>query len=267
MAAPSGTILDRIAARTASDLAARRDARPLADLQATARSLPAPLSLEAALRGPGTRVIAEIKRASPSKGAIAEDVDAREVARDYLAAGAAAISVLTDEPFFRGSLDDLKAVADLAHAAERPRPVLRKDFLIDPYQVVEARAHGADAVLLIAALLRGSPLRELLAAVHEYGMQALVEVHDEDELSEVLAAGARVIGINNRDLRTFTVDLATTEHLAPLIPTDRVIVAESGIHGPDEVARLAAAGAHAILVGESLMRAADRRAALGRLLQ
>ncbi|MDI3339862.1 MAG: indole-3-glycerol phosphate synthase TrpC [Sphaerobacter sp.] len=262
MGAETGTILDRIAARTLADLDARRAARPLAEVEAAARAMPAPLPLDAALRGDGIQVIAEVKRASPSKGPIAAGADARAVARDYLSAGAAAISVLTDEPFFQGSLEDLAAVAALAHADARPRPVLRKDFLLDPYQVVEARAHGADAVLLIVALLRGPALERMLDAVRAQGMQALVEVHDEAELEEALAAGALVIGINNRDLRTFTVDLGTTERLAPRIPRDRVIVAESGIHGPDDVRRLAAAGADAILVGESLMVAADRRAAL-----
>lgn len=267
MSTETGTILDRIAARTAADMAERKATHPVAALQAQAETQPPPLSLEAALRAPGIQVIAEVKRASPSKGAIVADADAQAVASDYLAAGAAAISVLTDTPFFQGSLADLAAVTALAHADLTPRPVLRKDFVIDPYQVVEARAHGADAVLLIVALLRGATLCEMLAAVHATGMDALVEVHDVDELEEALAADARIIGINNRDLRTFTVDLGTTERLAARIPEDRVIVAESGIHGPDDVRRLAAAGADAILVGESLMVAEDRRAALERLRQ
>jgi indole-3-glycerol phosphate synthase len=145
--------------------------------------------------------------------------------------------------------------------------VLRKDFLVDPYQVAEARAHGADAVLLIVALLKGTRLREMLAVVHAYGLEALVEVHDEPELEEAVNAGAEVIGINNRDLRTFTVDLATSERLVPMIPASRTIVAESGIHTPDDLRRLAAAGAHAVLVGESLMKAADRQATLRGLIQ
>ena len=264
--ATTGTVLDRIAARTAADLEARRAAVPLARLDLLAAAQPAALPLDGALRGTVPRVIAEVKRASPSRGPIAERVDAREVARDYLAAGAAAISVLTDGPFFQGSLADLTAVAALAHADAEPRPVLRKDFLLDPYQVVEARAHGADAVLLIVALLGGQRLGEMLDAVRDWGMQALVEVHDEAELDAAVVAGAPVIGVNNRDLRSFTVDLGTTERLAPLVPDDRVLVAESGIHGPADVLRLAAAGASAILVGESLMTAPDRRAALRGLL-
>ena len=266
MAAKTGTVLDRIAARTAADLAQRRVECPLVRLEGLAARQPAALPLDRALRGAGTRVIAEVKRASPSKGPIAAEVDAADVARDYLAAGAAAISVLTDRPFFQGSLADLATVAALAHADAVPRPVLRKDFLLDPYQVVETRAHGADAVLLIVALLGASTLSVLLDAVRGRGMQALVEVHDEDELAIAVEAGAPVIGINNRDLRTFAVDLGTTERLAPLVPADRVVVAESGIHGPEDVRRLAAAGASAILVGESLMIAPNRRAALGRLL-
>lgn len=264
--ATTGTVLDRIAARTAADLATRRAAVPPARLEELAAAQPAALPLDRALRGTGTRVIAEVKRASPSRGPIAEGIDAREVARDYLAAGAAAISVLTDGPFFQGSLADLAAVAALAHADAEPRPVLRKDFLLDPYQVVEARAHGADAVLLIVALLGGDLLVEMLDAVRDRGMQALVEVHDEAELGVAVAAGAPVIGVNNRDLRSFTVDLGTTERLALLVPADRVVVAESGIHGPADVRRLAAAGASAILVGESLMTAPDRRMSLRGLL-
>ena len=263
----TGTFLDRIVARTAEDLARQKREWPLATLEAELRHQDNPVPFAATLRKPGIAVIAEIKRASPSKGPIAPDADERLVATDYLAAGAAAISVLTDAPFFGGSLDDLAAVSALAHAADSPRPVLRKDFLIDPYQLAEARAAGADAALLIVALLRGAALSEMLAAARERGLEALVEVHDEAELEEALAAGAEVIGINNRDLRSFTVDLATAERLAPLVPVERTVVAESGIHGSQDVRRLAAAGAHAFLVGESLMTAADRRAALAGLLR
>ena len=264
MTANTGTYLDRIVVRTVADLAERRARVPEEMLAEQARGQAVPVSLEAALRAAPVGLIAEVKRASPSKGPIAPGADAAAVARDYLDAGAAAISVLTDAPFFAGSLDDLRAVAAVAHAASRP--VLRKDFLVDPYQIVEARAAGADAVLLIAALLDGEKLRSMLDAVHAWGMEALVEVHDAKELDAALMAEARIIGINNRDLRTFTVDLATTERLACLVPRDRVIVAESGVHGPRDVKRLTAAGANAVLVGESLMTAADRRAAVRSLL-
>lgn len=266
MTTRTGTILDRIAAQTAEDVAERRARTPLAKLESQVVGLPAVVPFVPALRRQRIGVIAEIKRASPSKGAIAADIDARAVATDYLAGGASAISVLTDEPFFQGSLADLSAVAELAHLHDPQTPVLRKDFVIDPYQVTEARVAGADVVLLIVALLRGSALRELLAVVHEAGLAALVEVHTEDELAEAIDAGAEVIGINNRDLRTFQVDLGTTERLAPMIPTDRTIVAESGIHSAADVQRLAAAGAQAMLIGESLMLADDRRAMLRGLL-
>ncbi len=259
------TFLDRIVARTLNDLPARKIARQLATLERAATQQPAPISFERALRSDTLGIIAEIKRASPSKGAIAEGIDAEVVAEDYLSAGASAISVLTDEPFFAGSLDDLSLVARIAHDYTRPCPVLRKDFLVDPYQVTEARAAGADAVLLIVSLLTGEPLRQMLAEVNRHGMQALVEVHDERELDEALSAGARVIGINNRDLKTFNVDLSHSERLAPRVPADRTVVAESGIHGAADARRLAAAGAHALLVGESLMLATDRYAAIAEL--
>jgi indole-3-glycerol phosphate synthase len=265
MTVRTGTFLDRIVTRTLVDLPERIRAVPLAALERRAAERPAALSFASALRGARLGIIAEVKRASPSKGPIAEGIDAVAVAADYLAAGASAISVLTDAPFFQGSLADLEAVAEGAHAAETPRPVLRKDFLVDRYQVIEARASGADAVLLIVSLLPGSALNEMLAEVHALGMQALVEIHDEAEREAALAAGAQVIGINNRDLRTFNVDLATTERLASGIPDDRTIVSESGILTGADARRLAAAGAHALLVGESLMVAADRAAAIKEL--
>ena len=235
---------------------------PLDGLVRLASERPAPVSFEQALRSTALGVIAEIKRASPSKGVIAEAIDPVAIAEDYLAGGASAISVLTDGPFFSGSITDLELVSGVAHAHAEPRPVLRKDFLVDRYQVIEARSAGADAVLLIVSLLRGNALRDMLGEVHRLGMQALVEVHDEAELEEAVDAGARIIGINNRDLKTFNVDLATTERLAPRIPAGLTIVAESGIHTRDDARRLAAAGAHALLVGESLMLASDRKAAI-----
>ncbi len=262
MTVHTDTFLDRIVERTAADLPGRKASLKAHELECRAAERGSVVSFEQALRSQTLGVIAEIKRSSPSKGTIADDVDAAEVAREYLDVGVTAISVLTDGPFFSGSLEDLSQVATIAHGHAIPRPVLRKDFLIDPYQVVEARAFGADAVLLIVSLLPRPTLRQMLAEVHWFGMEALVEVHDEDEVDAAVEAGARVIGINNRDLKTFEVNLATTERLAPRVPTDRVIVAESGIHSGDDARRLAAAGANALLVGESLMRAADRRAAI-----
>jgi indole-3-glycerol phosphate synthase len=211
-------------------------------------------------------VIAEIKRASPSRGAFPVVVNPREVANDYVAGSAAAISVLTDTPFFQGSLQDLEAAAKVAHGAERPVPVLRKDFIIDSYQIVEARAHGADAILLIVAALDDVALAELLSVARELKMDALVEVHDEREMERAVCAGVKVLGINNRDLKSFTVDLGVTERLAPLAPNNTVVVAESGVFGSAEVKRLQVAGADAVLVGEGLIPASDRSAAVRSLL-
>jgi indole-3-glycerol phosphate synthase len=210
-------------------------------------------------------VIAEIKRASPSRGIFPVPVDPVSLAAEYVAGGAAAISVLTDAPYFRGSLDDLAAAATVAHGAARPVPVLLKDFVVDPFQIAEARAYGADAILLIVAALDDGTLAFLLAEARRRGMDALVEVHDEREIERAIEIGASVIGINNRDLRTFTVDLAVTERLAPLAPPDAVVVAESGIFDAADVQRLAKAGASAILVGEGLIMAEDRAAAIGAL--
>lgn len=262
----TGTVLDRILARTAADLAERRRAVPLATLDARVASRPAPAGLRAALAGAGMDVVAEVKRASPSRGVFPVAVDPPDVAASYLEGGAAAISVLTDGPFFHGSLGDLEAVAAVAHARERPAPVLRKDFVVDPYQIVEARAHGADAVLLIVAVLDDGLLGELLAVAREHRLDALVEVHDEAELDRTVAAGADLVGINNRDLRTFAVDLAVTERLAPLVPAGTTVVAESGVFDAADVGRLAEVGVHAVLVGESLIVAPDRAAAVRALL-
>jgi len=263
----TGTILDEILARTTTELAERKFRKPISDLEVAARSRPAPLSLRAALAGPEMSVIAEIKRASPSRGTFPVAVEPASLARDYIAGGAAAISVLTDEPFFQGSLGDLDATAEVAHTHARPVPVLRKDFVVDPYQIVEARAHGADAVLLIVAALDDALLTGLLAAAAASGMDALVEVHDERELDCAASAGANLIGINNRDLKSFSVDLGLSERMVPLAPKDTVVVAESGIFGPREVKRLHDAGAHAVLVGESLIMAPDRDVAVKALLQ
>ena len=261
----TGTYLDRILANTAAELVERKAATPFSDLEAQARRMPPALDMGRALRTGTVEVIAEVKRASPSKGEIAPGIVAVDVARDYLAGGAAAISVLTDEKFFRGSLDDLRAVAALAHTDPQPRPVLRKDFVIDAYQIVEARAAGADAVLLIVAGLADSQLAELHAAALDYGLSVLVEIHDEVELERALKIAPKLLGINNRDLRTFTVDLATTVRLAPQIPSEVAIVGESGIASHGDLERVGRSGAHAVLVGESLMRQTDRAGALREL--
>ena len=262
----TGTILDAILSRTAADLAGRKARTPISNLEITAESRTAPISIRSRLRGSQMSVIAEIKRASPSRGVFPVIVDPAAVAAEYVAGGAAAISVLTDEPFFQGSLHDLEAAVEIAHLSAVAVPVLRKDFIIDPYQIVEARAHGADAVLLIVAALADASLAELLTAARELGLDALVEVHDEREMARAASVGANLVGINNRDLRTFVVDLSVTERLAALAPNDAVIVAESGILGPDDVKRLGEAGAHAVLVGEGLITSNDRAAAVRALL-
>lgn len=258
----TGTILDKILARTATDLQERQAARPLSELERMAAERHEPVSLHESLSRPGMAVIAEIKRASPSRGRFETTVDPPAVAAEYIAGGAAGISVLTDEPFFQGSLADMAAAAQVAHDATPAVPILRKDFVIDAYQIAEARAHGADAVLLIVAALGDQQLAELFAAAKQWGLDALVEVHDEEEMARAAAIGATIVGINNRDLKTFTTDLATTERLAPLAPAGAVVVAESGVFGPTEVQRLAQAGADAILVGEGVIMAPDRAEAV-----
>lgn len=262
----TGAYLDRILANTASELERRKTLRTLSEIEREAAGQPAPLPFVAALRGTGVSLIAEVKRASPSKGAIAPDVIATDVAREYIAGGATAISVLTDETFFRGTIEDLEAVASLGRGSQPPIPVLRKDFVIDPYQIVEARAAGASAILLIVAALERTLLTELLDVARGANLTALVEVHDEAELETALGVGASLIGVNNRDLRSFGVDLATTERLATLVPDGVTLVGESGIRARADVQRLGRAGVHAVLVGERLMVAPDRAAAVRELL-
>lgn len=264
----TGTYLDKILANTQREVAVRKAKLSLADLKYVAHERGRPsVSLVESLRAHEIGIIAEIKRASPSKGSIAADIVATDVAADYLAGGCAGISVLTDETFFRGSLDDLHQVAKLAHDDELPRPVLRKDFVVDSYQIVEACVAGADAVLLIVAALEDTELSELNKTAENYGLDVLVEVHDEAELKRALKIGPALIGVNSRDLRSFTVDLATIERLAPLVPDGVTIVGESGIRTRDDIERLRVVGVHSFLVGETLMLESDRRAALQELLR
>jgi indole-3-glycerol phosphate synthase len=251
-------ILQQIVAAKRREVAARRERTPLDVLEARLASAPRVRDFTAALlAGPGVGVIAEVKKASPSAGVLREDFDPVAIARGYAAAGASAISVLTDEPYFQGKLEYLTAIR-----AAVATPLLRKDFLLDPYQVVEARAVGADAVLLIAEILDDAALAWLLRTTHDLGMQALVELYDRDNLPRVIDSGATLIGVNNRDLRTFETRLEHTLDLAPFVPRDRVLVSESGIKTAADVARLQAAGVKAILVGETLMRSRDVAAAL-----
>jgi indole-3-glycerol phosphate synthase len=255
-------ILDDILARTRVDLDLRRARVPLAALEAACRARPPARSLAAALRRPGVvTCIAEHKRRSPSAGWIREGSDVADIARGYAGAGAAALSILTDEPFFGGTLDDLRR----ARAAVEV-PLLRKDFMVDGYQVVEARAAGADAILIIVAALDDGAIAALLAAAHQWGLEALVEVHDQPEMTRALALGASIIGVNNRDLKTFTIDRELAVRLRPMVPADRVVIAESGIRDAADVARLRAAGVDAMLVGETLMRSPSPGGALAALL-
>ncbi len=250
-----GKLLDEIMSWKREELEKQKREQPIATLRALAATAPQPLDFEAALREPGISLIAEIKRASPSKGLLTHHFDPVDLARLYVEHGARAISVITDARFFQGKLEYLTQVKEVVTEMGANVPVLRKDFIFDPYQVWEARVAGADAVLLIVAILSDSALRDLLNLTHRLGMHALVEVHNEQELARAITAGARIIGINNRDLRTFEVDLGVTERLRPLIPPDLVVVSESGIHTADDVRRLAALKVDAILVGESLVRA------------
>ncbi len=258
-------ILARICADKRAEVARRKAEVSEAALGASLAAAPPIRGFAAALRRRiavgGHGLIAEIKKASPSAGLIRADFDPAALARAYQAGGAACLSVLTDAPYFQGSDADLRA----ARAAVQ-LPVLRKDFILDPYQVLESRVIGADCVLLIMAALPDALARELAAAAAEFGLDVLAEIHDAGELERALRLDAALIGINNRNLKTLSVDLETTGQLAPRVPADRIIVAESGIRGADDLARLAAAGARCFLVGETLMRQPDVAAATRALL-
>jgi indole-3-glycerol phosphate synthase len=257
-------ILDRIVAYKRQELRLRQQSMPLSLLQSLISDRPTPLDFARALARPGISLIAEVKRASPSKGLLCSSFDPVYLATTYVANGAAAISILTDEHFFQGKLrylvDIRQALGKRTVNGANPQyqtPLLRKDFCFHPYQVYEARAHGADALLLIVAIQSDERLAELLDLTHELGMTALVEVHDEKELERALCLHPRVVGINNRDLGNFTVDLTTFGRMHSLLPDDIIAVAESGVHTADDVRFLAEMGADAVLVGEALVTAAD----------
>jgi indole-3-glycerol phosphate synthase len=259
-------ILTRILETKRSEIAAAQRAVPAAQVERSARAQPPVRDFVAALRtridAGGAAVIAEIKRASPSKGLLRENFDPAAIARSYEAGGAACLSVLTDRQYFQGGPEHFSAARGACKL-----PVLRKDFIVEPYQVFEARAMGADCILLIAAAASAEKLRELESVANGLGMAVLVEVHDRSELDVALSLATPLIGINNRDLRTFATTLQTTIDLLPGIPAGRIVVTESGIRGRDDVAGMRKHGVHTFLVGEAFMRAADPGAALRELLK
>ena len=257
-------ILDDIMAHKRDELKLRQRAEPLAELQVRRADRPPPLDFAAALRGSGVHLIAEVKRASPSRGVFRADLDAVLLARTYAANGAAAISVLTDSAFFHGQLDSLLKIKSDTTSQQTgftnpqpPIPILRKDFIFEPYQVYESAAYGADALLLIARVLSDEMLDELLALTQQLGMTPLVEVHSEEEMERVLPFGPQVVGINNRNLNDFGVDLRTFGRLRRFLPDGVIAVAESGVHTAADVRRLGEMGADAVLVGEALVTAPD----------
>jgi indole-3-glycerol phosphate synthase len=251
------SVLDEIVAGVRADLDRRRADIPEADLRARLLDVPPPRDPMPAFRRAGSSVIAEVKRRSPSKGHLAEIRDPALLAAAYERGGAAAISVLTEKRRFDGSLADLDAVREAVAT-----PVLRKDFVVEPYQLLETRAHGADLALLIVAALPGDSLERLYDAARELGLTPLVEVHDEPEAERAVALGAGLIGVNARNLKTLEVDAATFGKLAPLLPDDTVLVAESGITGADDVRRVVGEGADVVLVGEALVKDGDPEGAV-----
>lgn len=251
----TGSVLDEILAHKVTEVSVLRDDLP--ELLEEAAAQPPARGFATALRRETVALIAEVKKASPSKGLLVADFEPVSIGKTYADSGAAAISVLVDQKYFQGHIDYLRAVRKAVEV-----PLLFKEFVIDSVQVTQARAAGADAVLLIAAGLEDTRLADLKAEIEAYGMDALVEVHDEAEMQRALNLGAQLIGVNNRDLKTFREDLGITERLALMVDPNVTLVAESAMRSPQDVARMGRAGAHAVLVGEGLIKAADRAAAV-----
>jgi len=241
-------MLDRIIAQKREEVEHRKKSMPLSSLKERIAQHKAPLDFALALGGDCTRLITEVKRASPSRGVLCPNYNPVELAKNYAEGGAAAISVLTEANYFEGSIDHLAAIR-----GEVELPLLRKDFIFDPYQVYESCAYGADALLLIVASLSQEQLEELLSLSHSLGLKCLVEVHGEDDVARALRIRAKIIGINNRDLNNFTVDISTTHRLRPLVPQERIVVSESGIKSRSDVEKLKEWGVNALLVGEALV--------------
>ncbi len=255
-------MLDKIVADKKEELKQRKKAVPVSGLESRIAQRAGTLDFAAALKKDGISIIAEVKKASPSKGVLCADFDPMALAKAYADNGAAAISALTESKYFQGSIEHLGEIREAVEI-----PLLRKDFIFDPYQVYESRAYGADALLLIVAILEREQLDELLTLSHELSLSCLVEVHNESEVERALHSGARIIGINNRDLNTFQVDIGTTQRLRALIPEDRIVVSESGISSRRDIDNLKSWGIDAALVGEALITAGDITAKMRELVK
>ncbi len=254
-------MLNRIVARKREEVEQRKKSFPLSSLKERLARQKKPLDFTSALSGNSTRLIAEVKRASPSRGLLCPNFNPVALAKTYAQGGAAAISVLTEINYFEGSIDHLEAIRE-----EVRLPLLRKDFIFDGYQIYESGAYGADALLLIVAILSQEQLKELLSLTHSLGLSCLVEVHNEAEVERALLSGAEIIGINNRDLTTFTVDIDTTRRLRPLIPPERIVVSESGIRSREDIEKLEGWGVNAVLMGETLITASNIPAKIRELI-
>jgi len=254
-------MLDKIIAQKREEVEQRKNSAPLTYLQKRIGGQKPPLGLAPALKGDHIRLIAEIKKASPSRGLLSPNLNPTELARTYAEGGAVAISVLTEENYFMGSIEHLAAIKEVVGL-----PLLRKDFIFDPYQVYESRAYGADALLLITAVLSQGQLKEMISLSHGLGLGCLVEVHNENEVERAVLSGAEIIGINNRDLNTFAVDINTTRRLRPLVPREKIVVSESGIKTRKDMERLGRWRVDAVLVGEALVTAGDAPSKMKELL-